>query len=92
MRNKFWNKKELRKSYKLIIIFLLIINVISPIIFMWLVEISMEFKEGILLTNGFINSNPIQIYHISAYLMVLSSIFTTFYAIYYLDKIFKNGK
>lgn len=78
------------RIFKLIIIFLMILNIITPIIFMWIVELTMIFNEDILLTNGFTNAEPIQIYHILAYLMILSSIFSSFFVFYKLDKIYNE--
>ncbi len=87
---KDMKNKEFMKCYKLIIIFLLIGNVIFPIWFIWVVEISMEFNDDIILTNGFFTATPIKVYHFIAWLMIFTSIFSSLYALYYLDKVFKK--
>ena len=85
MKNKL--KQDLLRSYKLIIIFLLLFNVMMPIFFIWIVEISMKFIPGAYLTNGFVNVESIKIYHIIAWVMVFVSIMTSLFGLYYLEKI-----
>ena len=59
---------------------------------MWIVEITMEFTPGVYLTNGFTIDEPVKIYHINAWLMIFSSLMTSFFTIYNLDKIIYGKK
>ncbi len=53
-----------------------------PVNFIWHVEISMEFIDGIMLTNGFKNYNPIQIYHLKMYSMMFVNLLSGVYIVY----------
>jgi hypothetical protein len=51
-------KERMKRAGKFGFIMLLLLNVILPIVFAWLIEIGMEFKEDIYYTNGFWNTSP----------------------------------
>jgi len=82
------------KGLKIMIILLAILNLAFPLIFAWIVEISMEFTPNVYLTNGFRVSEPIQTYHFALWGLVFSSIMTSLFVFYSLDKFIwgKNGE
>ena len=80
-------KIDKKKGFKIALALLLIFNAISPLIFVWIVEISMDFKEEIVLTNGFFDRTPDKVYHLALWLMAFTTIITSFLLAYYLDKI-----
>lgn len=57
--------------------------VISLPITLWNIEITMDWKEGVYLTNGFQNFNPIQLYHLRAYAIMLINFYIGFLLISY---------
>ena len=64
------------------IIALCLFNVIAPITFAWIVEISTVPLNNIVFTNGFFTANPMQIYHLALYLNVITSLATSLILIY----------
>ena len=87
MNKKSKSNLGMLKGTKIVIIVLLLFNVIFPIIFIWMVEISMGFIPDVYLTNGFRDVNPIKQYHIVAISMEFTAIVTSLFALYNLDKV-----
>jgi hypothetical protein len=81
-------KERMKRAGKFGFIMLLLLNVILPIVFAWLIEIGMEFKEDIYYTNGFWNTSPMQMYHIALNLMIDISIFTSAVVLYNMHRFF----
>lgn len=80
--------KDLKKCKKMGIILLCIFNIVFPLVFIGVVEITMAPVSDIKLSNGFFSVEPMKIYHLIAYAMILSSIYLSFFVLYFLDKIF----
>lgn len=79
------NAPQSFKYYKSIII-LALFSVMMPIVFIWITELTMQPKEDIMATNGFWTSEPIKIYHIAMYIMVITALLT---ALFLIDMLFK---
>lgn len=77
---------------KLLIIFLCLLTLISPIFLLWNIEISMIFNPEVYFTNGFITRNPIQVYHLWVY-TTLGSIFALVsFVLFNLNKLVQKEK
>jgi len=85
---KWKSNNEKMKSMRIMVILLLIFNCLTPIIFTWIVELITIINPNVYLTNGFFEMNPIQTYHLTLYLMLFSTIFTSMFALFHLDLIF----
>jgi hypothetical protein len=82
------DKKKILKFYhKIFIIWLCLVTLISPILLLWNVEISMEFKPDIILTNGFYDTQPIKVYHFLIYLTLLSIFCLVLFILFNLEKL-----
>ena len=80
------NKKA---ALKFLFVMLLLWNVLAPVVFTWLVEIGMDFKEDVYYTNGFWNTTPMKMYHIALNFMINVCLFTSAITIYNIDRIIK---
>jgi len=74
-------------NFKGLIILLALVNVTAPIIFIWVVEITMDFNPDIILTNGFYTTDPIRTYHFAFYLVFVSTVLTSLLLLHNLNNI-----
>jgi hypothetical protein len=79
----------INNSLKVFLIFWCLLTLVSPIFLLWNIEISMEFKPDVYLTNGFYNINPIQIYHRWIYLTLLTDFGLIIFVLMNLEKFIK---
>jgi hypothetical protein len=86
MKNKY-KKIHWKRVAKLPFIVLILFNVLAPVIFVWLVEIGMDFKEDVYYTNGFWNTSSMKMYHLALNFMINITFFTSAIIFYNLEKI-----
>lgn len=84
---KINNSQKNKKALKLFILFLCILTFCSPIFLLWHIEISMEFIDDIILTNGWAVMTPIKVYHFWVYVTLFTNWFICLFVIFNLDKI-----
>lgn len=65
------------KNHNLFLIALLLFNVMAPIIFVWVVEITMEPRQDVIATNGFWTMDTLKLYHIAMYIMIITTFLTS---------------
>ncbi len=70
------------KSFKIALAMLLIA---APLSFIWHLEISMEFIRGVTLTNGWMDADPVQVYHAKMYAMLIVNAVTSFWILFNME-------
>lgn len=63
------------KPFKIMLAMMLIV---APISFVWHLEISMAFIPNMILTNGWFDADPVQVYHAKMYAMLFVNFLTAF--------------
>ncbi len=74
--------QTVKTMFQLAMIGLAILSVIVPIIAYWHIELTMEFKRNIVLTNGYLLSEPMKIYHNHMWLVFITSFASAVFIIY----------
>lgn len=90
---KFKSKEEKKNCFKLMFIALALVNVMFPILFVMIVELSMEINSDVYFTNGFFNvMNVMRIYHVALWTMIVISFSSSLFILFNIENIIKSFK